>query len=1059
MTLHGGLLATLLLTPVPALALQPLGHEFRPSAEQRSPVPPCTDAEGVRAVVDYLCPLGENEDGTCVGDPYGRKLMVAWLSSTGELVAGPYLISSGGGYPPYGCAVDGTVLVMWQSQALFFDRDGPRGGAVSVCQNEPCSVRQAAVAATADGFLVAWSRTGPELAGRFFSTSGSPTSDEWIINEPFPGSYVDAVAAMPGSDGDVVVAWVTNSWPSYGVSARATVVHADGTSEDDVVLNEFIHGPFQAIAVSREDPNRFVVAWENVESQAGWVARRIAVGDNLTTTTTTTSTTLDDLLPDFLPATTFVLTSATDVEKPLVPPALVADGAGHWIATWMDLFELAYPNRKTFGNFFASSGEDARRWSSVQPVSGDDSIATVPAAAAIDNGAVAVMTWTDLEGHDILYRRSTDGGQTWGESAPLHTIIVEQEDWEQRDRTAIGVGIAAGKNGRWVAAWMEYIWEEVLHEDYISLDVVRCAVRTSVSTDGALTWQEPQTLDELACDGWSDVNGDRGIDVATDGAGNWLVVWITGAFRASRSEDDASTWSLPITPFDVPDEQPRAIDIDASGDGHWLAALESSHAEAWPEQRSRVFVSSSADLAEGWSPVAGLEPWHDDDAGNDSAPSVATGENGQWGIAWESYEDVGGSGLDSDIVVTFSADDGASWSSPQVVDSAAVGDTRTDLTPQLAHSGETWGVLWRTIEQPEAYDTPWETSLRFARTAGACGNGQIDAGEECDDGNLESGDGCDVSCATTGCGSGVVSGEEQCDDGNDDDTDGCLSDCHLPVCGDGAAFQREEECDDGNSNDTDACLSDCTLAACGDSNVYVGVEECDNGPDRSDAGACLLNCNAARCGDGLLYKGVEECDDGNTEREDRCTELCRLNPVCGLGPRATTKDALTVLKKAVGVNVDCPMSRCDTNQDELITTSDALQTLRFAVGLDLVDPCGETRTLVIRLVSSEKVAALDFVMSYLDAPGDIAATGTKPSCTVVAGPGTLVARRLDPGRGLLIGAMINTSGVQGPFDLLHCQYRSVAEAVPGDFEFSGVFAWDRFGTEILPVPILAVTIE
>ena len=50
---------------------------------------------------------------------------------------------------------------------------------------------------------------------------------------------------------------------------------------------------------------------------------------------------------------------------------------------------------------------------------------------------------------------------------------------------------------------------------------------------------------------------------------------------------------------------------------------------------------------------------------------------------------------------------------------------------------------------------------------------------------------------------------------------------HLP-CGDGVV-QAGEQCDDGNTNNTDACKNDCTFNVCGDGFVYTGVEQCDDG--------------------------------------------------------------------------------------------------------------------------------------------------------------------------------------------------------------------------------------
>ncbi len=103
-------------------------------------------------------------------------------------------------------------------------------------------------------------------------------------------------------------------------------------------------------------------------------------------------------------------------------------------------------------------------------------------------------------------------------------------------------------------------------------------------------------------------------------------------------------------------------------------------------------------------------------------------------------------------------------------------------------------------------------------SAGVCGNGAIESGEQCDDGNGTSGDGCSAACqleASPGaCGDGFVDDGEQCDDGNTTGGDGCSATCQdeeIPgVCGDGVT-DANEECDDGNAVDGDGCETDCTL--------------------------------------------------------------------------------------------------------------------------------------------------------------------------------------------------------------------------------------------------------
>src|SRR5688572_25101132 len=60
----------------------------------------------------------------------------------------------------------------------------------------------------------------------------------------------------------------------------------------------------------------------------------------------------------------------------------------------------------------------------------------------------------------------------------------------------------------------------------------------------------------------------------------------------------------------------------------------------------------------------------------------------------------------------------------------------------------------------------------------SCGNGMVDAGEQCDDGDLDDCDGCDSNCTSSAtCGNGIVCAPEECDDGNAMSGDGCEANC------------------------------------------------------------------------------------------------------------------------------------------------------------------------------------------------------------------------------------------------------------------------------------------
>ncbi|MCB9749641.1 MAG: DUF4215 domain-containing protein [Myxococcales bacterium] len=219
--------------------------------------------------------------------------------------------------------------------------------------------------------------------------------------------------------------------------------------------------------------------------------------------------------------------------------------------------------------------------------------------------------------------------------------------------------------------------------------------------------------------------------------------------------------------------------------------------------------------------------------------------------------------------------------------------------------------------------TTGATTDATAGTGGACGNGVLEPGEQCDDaapGSSETSETggaeepaasrcvdcqlvtcdegqapipaarCDAvapdaradclrQCVSLTCGDGLLDPGEECDDGDEADDDACTTACRPARCGDGLVQVGVELCDDGNTDEGDACTASCGPAGCGDG-VLQGVEECDDGnTDPSDA--CSSACVAAECGDGVL-QGDEECDDGNTDNTDGCVDACALAQ-CGDG--------------------------------------------------------------------------------------------------------------------------------------------------------------------------------
>ncbi len=114
-------------------------------------------------------------------------------------------------------------------------------------------------------------------------------------------------------------------------------------------------------------------------------------------------------------------------------------------------------------------------------------------------------------------------------------------------------------------------------------------------------------------------------------------------------------------------------------------------------------------------------------------------------------------------------------------------------------------------------------TLRFTQCEGVlstCGDGTVDAGEECDDGAANSDNtpnACRTNCRLPSCGDGILDSQygEECDDGTSNSSDpnaACRTDCRLPRCGDGIVDDATgEACDDGNGVDWDGCTS-CSIS-------------------------------------------------------------------------------------------------------------------------------------------------------------------------------------------------------------------------------------------------------
>jgi cysteine-rich repeat protein len=317
-------------------------------------------------------------------------------------------------------------------------------------------------------------------------------------------------------------------------------------------------------------------------------------------------------------------------------------------------------------------------------------------ALAAYGSDVRIAAWSAGSGFGIpavsgtvLIARSLDRGATWG---PLSVVTTEGGSpplsghyWKP--------ALAVSPSGTCILAHWLNLADTVLLTEVGYLYVRR-------SSDGCATFDAPLTA--LQSTGPTSEPTATGIPaVATDGSGNWVLIWphyddLTGMheIRASRSSDDGQSWSPQIEiagPTSSPPlslyESPRII---TDGLGTWLAIWDKRSAVSDPRE---IYYSVSTNAGASWSAVTALSPDPAGESHENEAPDVAVDASGRFVATW-ARTDVGSlfASGDAAIVSSWSSDGGATWSPPVAVSSVAPGTG----SPNISTDGSTWRVVWRS---------------------------------------------------------------------------------------------------------------------------------------------------------------------------------------------------------------------------------------------------------------------------------------------------------------------------------------------------------------------------
>lgn len=339
-------------------------------------------------------------------------------------------------------------------------------------------------------------------------------------------------------------------------------------------------------------------------------------------------------------------------------PFVVTDGADHWVAAWY-----------THDNHGGTIGDDTdilvsvstnggASWTSSVPLNSDattDDVGDSTPSIATDAGGLWVAVWskaiTEAGDYDLYASRSTDNGHTWSPLTLLHPSMASDTGYDGSP------SIATDRLGHWVVVWTsEDPLGGTIQEDN---DIL-----VSTSTNG-IAWTAPAPLNSDAAD--SNGLDDNRPRIVFDGTSRWVTVWYYGVYeidydiKVSHSDDHGVTWSPAeyLNDNALTDTGRDLYPVPATdGSGNWVVVWQSQEPlTPMVGTDYDILYSYSTDNAATWGPVGLLNAYGDNylEFSYDRDPEVGFLGDGMWLTAWGSNYDLGGSiGTDYDLMRSYS---------------------------------------------------------------------------------------------------------------------------------------------------------------------------------------------------------------------------------------------------------------------------------------------------------------------------------------------------------------------------------------------------------------------
>ncbi len=411
---------------------------------------------------------------------------------------------------------------------IVLDEHAPRGQ-ISNLFGGPGIDRNARIASNGAGYwMVVWHSTD-DLGGTVggdWDIFAAVSRDDGVTWSPAralaanartdTGDDLSPTIATDG-DGVWVVAWSTDETLRGTLGRDRDILFVrsidDGrTWSDPVPLNVNAAsdwGSDREVSITTDGRGRWVAVWSSTDSLANRIG---GDSDLLIARSSDGGATWTHPMP--------LNTNAIGDAAFDTSPEVVADGSGRWVAVWSSGAPRGGPFGPDRDILCAYSTDGGATWSDPAPLNSNaasDRNSDWSPRLASDGRGHWVAVWTSADSledaigvdRDVLVARSSDGGETWSQAAPLNRSAPRDA------REDSSPAIATDGRGSWVVTW--HAWGALGYGDGSDADIV-----ASYSGDDGDTWTRPVPINPNSR---SDVVDDLLPAVATDRTGHWVIAW------------------------------------------------------------------------------------------------------------------------------------------------------------------------------------------------------------------------------------------------------------------------------------------------------------------------------------------------------------------------------------------------------------------------------------------------------------------------------------------------------------------------------------------------------